>query len=76
MRESNLNVRLKRLVHPPKHTRANSQHILTMLASMISYIGVIQETKEIIDPSDTLIGMDIIKAISEISLDRLPPPEI
>ena len=71
MRVSYLDVRLKRLVHPPKHSTAKSPNTLRALANMTFHIGVTQESMEIIDPNDKMIPTDIIKAISEGVYDQL-----
>ena len=49
------------------------QHILRTDGNMILHIGVTQETKESIDRNDTMIPVDVIKAINETANDRLIP---
>ena len=71
MRNSSLNMRFKRPVHSPKHNTVNSQHSLRTFASMTLHIAVTQETMEIIDPEDTMIPTDIIKATTETAHDQL-----
>ena len=71
MRESNLSVRLKRHVHPPKHITANTQYILRAYANMILLMGVTQETIYITDPNDAIIPKGTIKVTRYIAHDRL-----
>ena len=76
MKEYNDNMRLKRLVHPPKHNTANSPRILRTFAIMTLHIGVNQETMDITDTNDAIIPIEIIKIISETAHYRLIASEI
>ena len=62
---------IKRLVHPPKYTTANSVHILRTFKRMTLLIRVAQELMEFIHPEVTKILKDINKVVVETAQDLL-----
>ena len=58
-------------VHLPKHATDSSLHIHRTYANTTFHIEGIQKIMRSINPNDTMISADIIKAVKETAHDRL-----